>query len=75
MVENRSFAAFERDPDLKIIIENYAAQQDAETFALELDAFFVLNQLHVEQDVRKEMLRTLQVDTSQSACQRVRSAR
>ena len=48
--------------DLKAIIGNYAAQQDVKTFALKLDAFFVLNHPQVEQDIRKEMLRTLQAE-------------
>lgn len=61
-VENRSFAAFERDPELKAIVEGYGAQQDVKIFAQELDAFFALNQLHIEQDTRKEMLRTLQAE-------------
>ena len=60
--ENRSLAAFERDPDLKAILERYDEKREVEEFALELDSFFVLNQLHVETDARRNLLRTIQAE-------------
>lgn len=58
-IEERNLSAFENDNDLKLIWETYQVNNDLESFALELDAFFTTNRLHTETDPNKEMLEVL----------------